>query len=472
MAYIELNSNLLGSSKDNFIVFSNNNSERPYVTFYIVTGQNPVGQLTIKDALDDDGYNKVIQYSPSTIITDSSFKTNPNDKTATTFSMLECLRKNQLFYDITLVSDIPNVGIIIKAYIDSSTRYSITSGGFINIGGTYSSYVPVEPNKFVLLENTSNNQITLEKYSYNSEVSFNVTAPFEHLSFKDPFSLKLLAYRVDNNSIVTESVANNSVTVFPTTLTKFQDASLSDYLVTTGGSRVNFLTNNLERDYNYGEKVGLSIISNELSHTLLKRYYTPSGKYLQTETTVLYHEHPTMRHDFYFDLDIAGVEAGTNKQVGYVLVDVLYGSTVVTNSIRFNVNPKCNQNNEIFFVNELGGIDSFNFLGERSYDTKINNQTTYFRNPTSNWGKIKELEMVGQKKNVVEHVLTSTIINTNTAKWLNELSKSKYAFKFVNESPTKFERIIINDFDININDRENVFEVEMTYQDGDSNISL
>lgn len=153
MAYIELESGIVGSSVDNFIAFKNDNSERPFVTFYFRSG-NPVGRIIVKDALDDDGYNKIITYSPNEIITDSSFRTNPNNHEASTFALLECLRKNNIFFDITIMQDIPNVGLIIKAYIDSSTRYTITVGENISLGGTYSSYVPKEPNKFVILENT------------------------------------------------------------------------------------------------------------------------------------------------------------------------------------------------------------------------------------------------------------------------------------------------------------------------------
>ena len=472
MAYIELDSGVLGSSQDNFLVFKNNSGERPYVTFYVNDSGNPVGQITIKDALDDDGYNKVIKYSPSEIISDSSFKTIPGDKTATTFSFLECLRKNQLFFDIKLIQDIPNVGIVIRANIDSSTKYSIIGGSYITVGGNYSSYVPSEPNKFVLLENTGDEQITLEKYAYSDTVSFNVTAPFEHLSFKDPFEMKLLGYRIENNSAYTETINNHVVTVFPTTLNKFSNVRLIDFFTYQPENKADFLTNNMRRDYNYGEVVGLSVMTSLPSLTLSKKYYTVSGRYLGEDSNVLYTESYKYRLDFYFSLDLEGVEASTNKQVGYVLVEAMNGSSSLTNAIRYDIVPKCNQNNEIFFVNEVGGIDSFNFLGERVYNSSIDDQTTYFRNPTGKWGNIKEIEIVGQKKNKVEHTLTTTIINSETARWLNEMNKSKYAFLFVNDNPTKFQKIIITDLDIEISDRENTFEVEMTYQDSDANISI
>ena len=175
MAKFEVNK-YLGSSQDNFIVFSNENYSRPYVTFYFTNGGGS-GEIVIKDALDENGYKKTIKYSPSEVISDSSFRSN-GDKTMATFSLLECLRKNPIFYDIELKSDTPNVGIIIVAKIDSSTRYEITVGSTITLGGTYSSWTPKEPNKFVLMENNGEKQIILEKYTMADDVSFNVTSPY------------------------------------------------------------------------------------------------------------------------------------------------------------------------------------------------------------------------------------------------------------------------------------------------------
>lgn len=470
MAKIEVNS-ILGSSQDNFLVFSNDNFERPYVTFYFNSGQNPIGQLVIKDALNEDGYKKTIVYSPDELITDSSFRCI-GDKTANTFSFMECLRKNIIFYDITLVSDIPNVGMVIRAYLDSSTRYTIQASAILTVGGNYSSYVPKEPNKYVLLLNDGSSQVTLEKHTIDDDISFNVTAPFEHLSFKDPFGVKMVGYHVEANQIITENIANNQVTVFPTTLSKFDETNLMDYNYSFTGQKVNFLTHNFNRYYNYGEVCGLSLLTNKSGIGLVKQYYTVSGKYLGTDSDMLYSEVHPYRKDFYFECDIQTVENTTNKQVGYVEVFATEGGAEITNRIRFNVVPKCNQNNEIFFVNELGGIDSFNFLGERVYESKINKQTTYFINPTRKYVGTRELECVNQKVNKVEHHLKSALIDVDTARWLNEMSKSKYPFLYVGENNIKFERIVITDMSIEISDRDNTFEIELTYQDGDNNIRI
>jgi hypothetical protein len=409
-------------------------------------------------------------YSSTELITDSSFRCVSGDKTGNTFSLLECLRKNNIFYDISIVSD-GNGGIMIRAYIESSTRYTITAGSILSVGGNYSSYVPKEPNKYVMLLNDGTSQICLEKHTIDDDISFNVTAPYEHLTFKDPISVRLLAYHVEANNIINEPIQNNQITVFPTTLTKFDYTSLSAYYYNSTGQKVNFLTHNFHRYYNYGEICALSVMSDKSDLRLVKKYYTVSGKYLGVDYSLNYKEHPHMRHDFYFELDLGGIESSTNKEVGYVEVVATYNGEEITNPIRYDITPKCNQNNEIFFVNELGGIDSFNFLGERTYKTKIKNQTTYFQNPTRRYSMVKELEMIGQKVNSVEHKLTSTILDEETARWLNELSKSKYPFILATNGG-KFERIVVTDMDIDISDRENTFEVELTYKNGDNSIKL
>lgn len=467
MAKVEVNS-ILGSSQDNFLVFSNDNYERPYVTFTFNQGGNLSGSLVIRDAMNDDGYRKTIVYSPTELISDSSFRCT-TDITADTFSFMECLKKNILFYDITLESDV-HIGIVVHAYIDSSTRYVIqSSSSVMSIGGNYSSYVPKEPNKYVLLLNDGTSQVSLEKHTIDDDISFNVTAPYEHISFKDPFGVKMVAYHVEANDIISESIQNNQVTVFPTTVSKFDDVNLMDYNYVYRGEKVNFLTNNFNRYYNYGEVCGLSVMTDKYV-SLVKQFFTVSGKYLATHSDVLYTEVHPYRRDFYFECDIASVENSTNKQVGYVEVFCSEGGFEATNRIRYNVVPKCNENNEVFFVNELGGIDSFNFLGERVYESKISKQTTYFVNPTRKYVGTRELECVNQKVNKVEHHLKSSLVDVDTARWLNELLKSKYPFLWIGANDIKFERIVVTDMDIELSDRDNTFEIGLTYQNGDNNI--
>ena len=470
MALIE-SGKFVASSKDNFIAFTTGNENRPYVTFQF-TGNPAKGTLTIADGLNDDGYKKTIVYDSTDhtiVISDNSFVYVPGQVTANTFSLLECLKMNTLFYDVQIVTTSGN--LTIKAYIDSSTRYRITDTGAITVGGTYTSWTPKTPDKYVLLENTNEGQITMEKYTVSNTISFNITAPFEHLTFKDPKQMKVMGYKISNNNVELLSISSSEFAVFPTTLSKFSKTILFPYYFNGGSAPVNFLTNNFVRDYNYGEMCGLSVLTDK-SMTLVKKYYTVSGLFLGQDGDYLQYDNNYFRRDIYFKLNIDGIEAQTNKKVGYVEVSCNYNGSPATNPIRYNVVARCNDNNEIFFVNELGGIDSFNFLGERVYNSKIDDMTTYFINPTMPWSRTKEMETIATKKNKVEHTLKTTIVGADTAKWLNELQKSKYQFLYFDELPTKFVKIIVDDMDIEVSDRENTYEIELTYRDGDNDVLL
>lgn len=469
MAKIET-SGILGSSLDNFLVFSNTSFERPYVRFMIGASSNLTGELTIRDSLDGDGYSKAIKYSPTENITESSFRM-VGDQYQDLLSLFECLRKIDLFFDMRIENS--SGGVAITALIDSSTRYSIyDNSGRLIISGNYAGYVPREPNKFVLLlQEGDGSQIVLEKYTYGSEVGFNVTSPFEHLSFKHPMTLSMTAYRVDDNNIVAEYIANNRVIVLPTTLSKFSDVELTDYLYRFSGLKVDFLTNLKTRSYNYGERTALSVLSEKPIYGLSKRYYTVSGRYLGAESSILYTETVSNRTDFYFTLALDDIELSTGRQVGYVLVAAIGADGEVTNPIRYDVEAKCNQNNEIFFINELGGVDSFNFLGERVFESKISDMTTHFTNPVRPWGRTRVIEMVTQKKDDEKHILKTVILDSSTAKWLSELGRSKYAFVMRDSGYSLFEMVIVDDLDVTVSDRENSFEVEMEYRMSDKGLS-
>ena len=381
MAQLETNT-IVASSLDNFVVFSNDTFTKPYVVFSI--GQ-PNGHFTIKieDANNKDGYKKVLLGQNGEAITNSTFNTT-GDSIQMALSLMECLKLNSIFSNVQL--DIDREGSIsVFAYIESSTQYLITiSDRSVSVSGTYFNYGARKPNKFVLMENAGNlGNITMQKYSTAGDVSFNVTSPFTHMARKTPIRVYLMAYKVANNVSSLEPITNDTIYVLPTTLSKFQSVNYADYMMYNDlNNKVKFLTNLNNRHYNYGEKVGLSLLTDSNNAGVIKKYYTNSGQFLESDTDIELVERNDMRTDFYLSFDLDGVEKRNSKQVGFVDVIGMNGGVEVTEPVRYNVIPKCNENHEVFFVNEIGGIDSFNFLGEYIYDSKINGLTTYMINPT------------------------------------------------------------------------------------------
>lgn len=453
---------ILASSLDNFIILNNSHVvDKPYVTFTVGSPTNV--NITIKDRDNEDGYNKVIVGSPTSVISSTSFKTTG----VVALNLLECLKKNSIFYDVRL-----QAANTIICGIDSSISYSITtSGNGITVGGTYSSYNAVSINKMVVLmqgeidNNTSS--ITMEKYNDTSSISFNVTSPFSQMGGKSPITIGITAYQVYNNESSLVTVPYSEATILPTTLSKFQSVDYDDYVYE--GSKVHWLTNNEERYYNYGEHYGLSVLCNTLVG-IKKNYYTNSGMFLESDTTFEYRERNGIRYDFYDTLDISGVESRYHHQVGYVLVYGMIGSLEITYPVRFNVRPRCKENNELFFVNELGGIDSFNFTNTKTIERKIDDLSTYKMNPIRPWGDTYEIQHVKGKNNKITKILSTNQLNNDTAEWLNELNKSRYVFKYLGASNPRFMVVIVDKFDIETNSDTSEFELELEYHDSDNDV--
>lgn len=455
--------NILASSLDNFIVLNNSHTiDQPYVTFTIASPSDII--ITIKDANNDDGYYKEISGNSTSTISQNSFKTSG----VIALGFMECLKLNSIFYNISLES-----ANIIKAYIDTSIKYDIkvTKGSGITIGGTYSSFNPTMTNKMVVMlqgkmdENTTN--ISMEKYNNNPTISFNVTSPFEKAQMRTPLTMKITAYQVYNDTASMVTTPYTEMTVLPTTLTKFQSIDYGRYY---GNGKVHFLTNNENRQYNYGEYYGLSILSDS-QPTFKKNFYTNSGVFLETQTIIQYTEHNGIRHDIYDRLDLDAIEARYNHQVGYVeLYAVING--VESYPVRFNVMPKCDGNNVLFFLNEIGGIDSFNFTNTKTVETSIDDLSTYFINPIRPYTDKYELQSVKQKKNEVTTTLSTHQVDEHTARWLNELSKSKYVYKYLGTDNPKYSIVIVDKFDIEYNSADGEFELELEYHDGDNDVII
>ena len=453
---------IIASSLNNFIILNNTHTtDSPYVTFTVGSPSNT--KVIIKDANNDDGYYKEIIGNSTSVISSDSFNTSG----VVALNFLECLKLNSIFFNITLES-----ANTVKAYIDTSIKYQITvEGGGITVGGTYSSYEALSPNKMVVMlqgkidENTTN--ITMEKYNNNPTISFNISSPFHYSQLRVPLDLNITAYQVYNSRSSMVTVPYSKVTILPTTLHKFQSVDYSKFY---SSEKVHFLTNNENRYYNYGEHYALSVLSDS-NVTIKKNFYTNSGVFLESQTTCEYIEKNGIRYDIYDILDLDNIEARYHHQVGYVDVYAVVGG-MESYPVRFNIKPRCKGNNEIFFLNELGGIDSFNFTNTKTVQRSIDDHSTYFVNPIRDWDDKYELQYTKQKKNKIAFTLTTNQVDLATAQWLNELNKSKYVFQYLGIDNPKYKVIIIDKFDIETNTSTDDFELELEYHESDNEISI
>lgn len=458
---------ILASSLDNFMIFNTPSVVLPYVTFTVGSLSSNI-KILIKERNNDYGYSKTIVGSQNGETTDSSFNTSGLG----VYNLYECIKLNSIFYNITIN------GSSIKCNIDTSLGYDITvtTGNGITIGGTFQGYSPSLPNKtcLILQDATKDSSINMEKYHNSATVSFNITAPFQKTMFNKPLNYNIIGYRITDGSASNITIPYNSITVMPTTLSKFQSVNYDEYLY-TGSGKVKWLTTQDRRYYNYGEWVGLSFLSdNDIATPMLKKdFYTNSGVYLKTEWTTQYVEKNGKRIDLYDNFELNSIEAIHNKQVGYVMVYLVngYGSTSeLSYGIRYDVMPHCDGNNEIFFLNELGGIDSFNFTSVKQVTMSIGSQNTYSKTHTRNYVNVYEHEYVMNKRNKIVTTLSTNQLDVDITNWLNELVKSKYTFKFLGMTNPMFKIIVVDKFDVQTNSSDDEFELTLEYHDADNDV--
>lgn len=474
MAKIETNK-YIASSLDNFIVFANQNAQDPpFVTFTIsdlCVGQNVA--ITFSDADNAEGVKYTIQGSAGAYVTSSTFNT-AGDRFSLMFSLCECLKQNPFTYNVIIYNT-----NTVKCGLDSSRKWSITASDRVTVSGNYAQYNPYSVNKWVLniRGNISDGigEFSMAKYNDTPEISFNVTSPFQYITFKNPIKISLSAYSLIGNNTRIEPLTNNSITVLPTTLSKFETVDYNDYFCSMANYEVKKpLTRNFRRSCNYGELIGISILTDrgDSAVTLTKRYYTNSGVFLSSSNGYLKRLYTNNRMDFYDRLDIESVETSSNRQVGYVEVTVSVNGHDITEPVIYEVIPRCEKTDTLFFINAIGGLDSFNFLGGTDVEASIDELTTYFKNPKRPYTSVYELEFVKQKSMEENYVAKTHTIDRDMAEWLRELQRSRYVFKFNPDETIPFKMVIISEFDISLPSDENKFRLECTYRYADTAINV
>lgn len=469
MARLEPNT-IIASSLDNFLIFDNQYyTTMPYVVIGVastIVGQNIT--LTFEDADDPDAAKITLEGTPNSNITSRTFNTS-GSVTQLMFSLMECLKMNSIVYDVYPTN--PNT---LKMGLDTSRRWRITST--LMIAGNFLSYNPEALNKWVVMINgnidSETSQFSLEKYNNNQQISFNISAPFAYITTKYPFQISLAGYSVNNGVVNMQTISNNQILVMPTTLDKFETVDYSRYFLQNGNNeKKDFLTRNFLRNYNYDEYVGLSVLTdrNTSGITLTKKYYTNSGMFLTSTNGCYRKEYNNSRLDFYDTFDILTIENQYNHQVGYVDVVAVDGSTELTNPVRFMVEPKCESNDTLFFINAIGGLDSFNFTGEHRFGSNIDERVTYMKNPQKPFDTTYELEHTKQVEIEQTYVSYTSMINERMANWLTELQRSKYVFKLIDG---KYIMVLIENMDIDLSDVEKYFEVQCEYRYADTGINV
>lgn len=471
---------VLANSNYNYITIDNPYKKyRPFVifTFSSVPTEGSYILYVKQSSGLSEGKNIVFTNNPK--ITASNCYIG--NQTTYLYYFVECLKLNTVFYDIQIIGD-----NAVRAGIDSSAQYSFTVNGPVSANyamqNPYDSKIVLnvtekgyeKDDEFITAgTNTNERTFSLESDNmFSDKVYFDPTSPFNLTTFKYPIDIKLSSYVVSDVTITFPSLPYTEAVVMPTSLPKYEGVDYNNYYNGEGVKR--FLTRNVRRRYNYGEYIALSILSDYGIEKMIfrKRYYTNSDVFLGETTGARYTERKSIRTDFYDVLDLDTIESNTGKQVGYVLVDVVITPTVISEPIRYDVVPTCSGNHSLFFVNSIGGIDSFNFDNNEQIDIKPKIESKYFKSGINGMnGGTYDLENVGVRSSNSSYDLTVKNINKTTAYWLHELGDSKYVFYFLGENAsTKFVVVIVDKLNTSINENKENYDVSLTYHESDAQL--
>ena len=468
MALIEPN-RIVASSLDNFLIVANNHYiKRPFVDFKFHSSGFET-DIVFSDATDADNYSLTINGKSGNPISYQTFNTNGSVYQCV-LNFIECLKLNNIVYNVSLMSM-----DTVRAYLDTSINYSITSSNnAVTIIDAFSTYKVGSFNKIVLNLSTDIGEFNLEKYVADTQIPFKITSIFDSLNIFSPCKVNMMCYSVYENNVELITLNNSQITVMPTTLTKFEEVNYDDYYIEQSISEVKkFLTDRKNPKYNYGEVYAISVLTDYPveSIDLVKKYYTNSGMFLTQEKGELYKEANGRRIDLYDRFDLDNVEKTYNHQVGYVeIVAVNASGTELTESLRFDINPKCNDNYTIYFLNKIGGVDSYNFTSTYSKDMSVKGNNTYYRNNLRSWDREYAIENVKKKQIKTTHTYTTSHINNEECEYLNELQRSKYCYVINEETFVKYI-IIVDKFDIEYtsDDKQNELTVEFYVSDENKN---
>jgi len=246
--------------------------------------------------------------------------------------------------------------------------------------------------------------------------------------------------------------------------------SLSDYVYNTQRKNiVKPLTNKTARTHVRGQKQYFNFIladpdrntTTDYNLGIICKLYTQSKKLIETVTG---HEQSRKLFNIVntIELDLDGA-IGEIPNVGYVEVCLHRSGVQISTDITFNVLPECIYPLKDFaFLNSLGGWESFNFSGTETTDFKTDTNTIY-KTQTPEHTISSEIESVYSKEVSEQFIVQSSPLKKDVVEWLEELSASDVVY----ELSTK-RYIIVDEFNLKPNTKDDLFTVEMKYHYSDS----
>lgn len=472
----------LPSSRPYYITFGNPQSDRsPYITIKKSSSYSADSGCYISFTDRNGGnYTLTITGTNGGSITTNTFNSSTDNGNQPIISLAEALKKNiSMFYDVKVTHS--GTEYVVTAYYDSSTKYTVAYGNSLSVTGDLNGiYNPMVKYTLNYDVNDGETMFDCEKYTNDKSVDMNIVAPFTTSIGKYPIKFTITGFKsYDDSEGVSHSDwlrTNATYDVLPTTFGEFTEPNYTEFIVYTGNSmKGKFLTNNQRREIGYDEPIALSVLNDSPSTLYFTmKFYSPSGTYITSVTEgdknlTYWSETVNNRTDIYVTPPIDYVETSTGKTVGYIECVVTNGTEEVTEPLTLVVNGRCQTANTLYFVNKIGGVDWYTFRGTTETEIDIDDSETYssLLNSDGNSHKTFGKTNVAYKTMDKKITLNSGKITHATAKWLDELTSSKYAF-IIRDG--YFYEIVIDEIDITIDTSERYSECSVTYYVGDKDL--
>lgn len=472
----------IASSKPHYITVQGRQLKRPTITFQRAHTAWSIADMEFEVWLDGEAVQQ-IRGKKNGATTAKSFRLQ-EDVSGTLISLAECLRLNDIFTNVrTVLSEDGSEVEKVTADMDLENHYILYNQGRNQAISFIQTHNTNKTRATTLTYNTDETTFQQSKVSLGGDVKFDIASPWSNTTFKYPKAVTIDCRTEENGKYALQAIGETEYTILPTTLSLYEKCEYTEYYAyELGGERKEWLTRNFTRAYNYGEEIVISHLSS-IPFKVKANYYTNSGVYLYTKEPSNYVDATgKARMDYYINLDVEDIETLTSRRVGYVEVSLWdYNGNEITNTpMRYEVRPRCEANIEVFFVNAIGGIDSFNAWSKFGEQTSISDLKTYNVNQMLDdrdfeGNTTAQYETVHTKKNQNKYTLTTNKMKRSDVEWLRELQKSKWTFIRLSDwdkENTTYQMVIVDDMTVSTDSNTDDYSVSVTFHTYGSNLKF
>lgn len=449
-----------------------------------------IGEPVTIEVIRDGEMIQEIRGSRGAAVTATSFNTATVDDAV--LSLADALRSNDIFSNVRVKKNEAGECRGVWADVETAHGYEFhrrESSAMMAVGGTgYRKAVSLTSTTLTYEiedgERAGGSKVITQQKTVDGDALFDITAPFAYDTRLYPVTMTLSASQKTGNKYKTVALAETDYTVMPATAERYEEIDYAAY--TVPGDRdadysIRWLTTNTQRRYNQGEVVALS--------SLGAGPLTPYAVFRSASGAFLYEMIPEYRvvtvagrsdYMMRFDLDAVGELTGEVVDAVEVHLRDYNGKTVTAEPVVYRSRRRCQKPAELFFVNKLGGLDSFADFASYRVESDVADVDTYMVNQMEDWetlgaGGIACYEMVHTKRNEQQQVLTTYAEDAATCDWLGELQRSKYVFARLDGDgldTMRFQQVIVDGMGITTRSRERSSEIEVKLHTFASNLKF